>query len=217
MAGYYKTLSKTLTADDDDNVAQSQTPGSAGNLTLNGAAVSGGVATFDTARRVLITCSGNNSARTFTITGTGINGLSQSETMAGPNATTGYTARDFATVTVVSIDGASTGTVKVGTNTIGSTAPMIIDRYTNPNRLGAALILAGTVTASLEICYEDLSPLWDINSATLTWFPVPGFTSKTGNQDGQIEGPFTMLRLTVESGIVNAKAEILTPMVFGGV
>ena len=53
---------------DADSISQSQTPSGAGNLTINGAKASGGVATFDSARQVTITSAGNDSARTFTVT-----------------------------------------------------------------------------------------------------------------------------------------------------
>lgn len=101
-----------------NNIAQSQTPGAAGNLTLNGTLVSGGVAYLGTPRPVYITCAGNNSGRTFTVTGTTYNAgggpIGVSETVTGANTSVIQTTASFFTVTSISISGASTGAVTVG-------------------------------------------------------------------------------------------------------
>jgi len=57
-------------------------------LTLNRALVSGGVATLDVPRQLLITADANDSARTLTITGTDRYGTVSTVTTAVPNATT---------------------------------------------------------------------------------------------------------------------------------
>lgn len=220
MSGYYKTLTLSLAAASANNIATSQSLGAAGNFTLNGSAVSGGVATLDVARRVLVTSTtSSNTGVNFTITGTGINNLAQSETLAGPGAGVSvFTTKDFKTVTQVSTSAATVGSLSIGTNSVASTAPMIIDRYINPNLLGAAIIITPTVTCSLEQSYDDLIPTWDINTIPTTWFGSTGFTGVTENQFGNITGgPFTMLRLTVTSGTGTATAKILTPFIAGGI
>ena len=55
-------------AADPDGLAQTQTPGGAGNLTLNGALTSGGVGTFVSSRQITITSAGDVSARTIALT-----------------------------------------------------------------------------------------------------------------------------------------------------
>lgn len=62
-------LTKTLAAASVNAIAQSQSLGAAGNVTLNGATASGGLATLDTQRRVLITSAGNDSGISFTVFG----------------------------------------------------------------------------------------------------------------------------------------------------
>jgi hypothetical protein len=119
---------------DADSICASQTPGGAGELTINGALASttqvagaGGTASapsalvrFSDPARVYITCAGNNSGRTFTVTGTlqGVGtfgpGVVVAETVTGANANTVATTALFSTVTSVSINGASTGAVTVG-------------------------------------------------------------------------------------------------------
>lgn len=213
--GFNRTLSLTLTAADDDNVSLSQTPGSAGNLTITGAAASGGVATFDAGRRVLITCSGNNSGVTFTIYGTGLNGLSQSEAMTGPNATTGYTAKDFLTVTRVAISAASTGTVKVGTNGVGSTIPWMVDQWVNNPNIGLGSVVSGTVNYTLQFSMDNYAPLWDLNSVTPTWYTIFGFDGATANAYGDLNQPCTMVRLTINSGTGSVSVNGIQSAIFG--
>ena len=102
---------------DADSISQSQTPSGAGNLTINGAKASGGVATFDSARQVTITSAGNDSARTFTVTGTDVNGFSISEAVTGANASAATSTKHFKTVTQIAVDDATAGAVTAGMNT----------------------------------------------------------------------------------------------------
>lgn len=139
-------------------ICLSQTP-SAGALTLNGATVSGGVAVLDTGRRVLITTASNESAKTFTITGTNWSGSIISETIAGPNATTAYTALDFKTVTSVTISASAAGAVQVGTNDIASSPWARMDDYA-PGLVSIQCNSTGTVDFTVQ------SSLDDPNSAT---------------------------------------------------
>jgi hypothetical protein len=111
------------TALDADGVCASQTPASAGNLTINGAQASGGVASFTAARQITIASSSNISNRTFTITGTDAAGNVQVETITGPNNTTVTTARYFRTVTQIAISGSAAGALTVGMN--GNAADVI--------------------------------------------------------------------------------------------
>jgi hypothetical protein len=87
----------------------------AATLSATGSLTSGGVATFDVARNVSVTSTGNVSAVTFTVTGTDEYGETLSEAITGPNNTTVYGGKAFKTVTSV----ASSAAVAVATN-VGS-------------------------------------------------------------------------------------------------
>lgn len=213
--GFNRTLSLTLATADDDNICLSQTPLGAGNLTINGAAATAGVATLDVGRRVLITCAGNNSGVNFTIYGTGLNGLSQSETMTGPNTTTGYTSHDFVTVTRVAISGASTGAVKVGTNGVGSTTPWIVDQWVNNPNIGLGTVVTGSVNYTLQFSMDNFAPLFDLNANTPTWYTVFGFDGITANAFGDLNQPCTMVRLTINSGTGSVTVNGLQSALFG--
>lgn len=104
-------------AADADSVCASQTPSGAGNLTINGANASGGVATFTAARQVTITCAGNDAGRTFTITGTDVDGTVITEDVSGADTDVSTSTKHFKTVTQIAVDDATAGAITVGMNT----------------------------------------------------------------------------------------------------
>jgi hypothetical protein len=108
------------TGADPDGICESQTPAAGGvqNLTIDGAlAIAGPPASFPTARIISITAVGNESARTFTITGTDVNGNAITETITGPNAGNTNGAKFFRTVSQVSVDDDTADAVTVGVTT----------------------------------------------------------------------------------------------------
>ena len=136
-----KYIAADTTAADADGVCQSQTPAAGGeqNLTINGALASGGVATFTAARLITIASASDDSARTFTVTGTDVNGNVQTETIAGP-ATTVTGTLYFRTVTQVTVDDDTAGAITVG---MSNSAIDVI--YAGRARLrGVFLIHSGT-------------------------------------------------------------------------
>jgi hypothetical protein len=110
-----KFIEADTTAADADGVCTSQTPAAGGeqDLTIDGALSSGGVATFTAARFITIASAADDSARTFTVTGTDVNGAVQTETIAGP-ATTVTGTSYFRTVTQVTVDDDTAGAITVG-------------------------------------------------------------------------------------------------------
>lgn len=198
--GYRNNLTLALAAAAANNIAQSQSPG-AGVITLNGSTVVSGVAILDVARRVIVTSGGNDTGITFTITGTDRYGRSQVETITGANAAAATTVRDFLTVSSVTHTGSVATTITVGTSAVGSTQPIIVDTIANPMAMGIACIVnSGSPTYSVEISNDDMSPSWDVNTTAPTWFAASGFNAQTTSQIGSVLFPFTMIRLTNNSG-----------------
>ena len=195
-------------------VAASQSLGGAGNFTLNGSAVTAGVATLSPARRVLFTFAADETGHTFTIVGTDRYGRSQTDTVAGTTVSA-YTAKDFLTVTRVASSAATTGNVQIGTNAVGSTAPYIVDTFINPANIGAAIEITGTVTTGLEGSLTDLTPSWDLANNSPVWYSIAGFNPVSTLTQGTITGPFMMIRLTNTSGTGTAKARLVVPFLAG--
>lgn len=205
----YPDLTVAPTDTDADGIAQSQTPSAAGNLTLNGAAVSGGVATMGAAQKVTITTAADESAKTFTITGTTADGAAQSETMTGPNATTGTTTKYYKTVTSIAVDAATTGAVTAGFTAVAVSATRIIDHKLNEFNLSIAAAITGTITFTVEQSCDDTGKKNDGTFTTPTnWFANSTLTSKSASTFGSQGTPITALRISVASattGTVTAK------------
>lgn len=199
--GALVVLSKKLATADADGICASQTPGAAGNLTIDGALASGGVATLDTSRQVRITAAGNESGRIFTITGANDADAVISEAVAGPNATTADTNLSFKTVTRVAIDGAAAGAVTVGTNGVGHTPWQVIDRHLNPVNIAWAVAVSGTVNYTVQYTYDDVIANASLIAAE---FSVSALASKTTALDGSLTTPFFAWRLKINSGTETA-------------
>lgn len=100
-------------------VAAAQAVAGAGNLTINGASATGGVATFDVARTItIVSTNAGDTSQTATVTGTDVYGLAMSELIAfnGTTAVTGQKA--FKTVTRVAISAALTGNGSTGSTDV---------------------------------------------------------------------------------------------------
>ena len=142
-----------LVAASANNIALTQTPTSA--VTLNGTLVTGGVAVLDTPRRILITTTGNESAKTFTIVGTDVNGQTQTELLTGvTSGGTGYSNVDFKTVTSITMSAAAAAALTVGTNTIASSAWVRLDDYA-PAPVAIQSVVTGTVSFNIETTMQD--------------------------------------------------------------
>lgn len=174
-----------LAAASANAICLSQTPAAAGALVLNGATVSGGVATLDNARRVLITCVGNESAKTFTLTGTSYNGKVQSETLTGPNATTVQSALDYKTVTSITISAAAAGAITVGTSAVASSRWLRLDNWAFP-QVAIQCDVTGTVNYTVQQTLDDP------NNETL--FMSPAMVNWINHPDSNLVGATTTVQ-----------------------
>jgi hypothetical protein len=140
-----ETVYLSMTAADSDGVCQSQTPGAAGSLTLNGALVSSSVATLDIPRRISIVSAGSDAARIFLVTGTDRHGKSLIEMITGVTTASVSSQNDFATVTDVSVDNATAGAIQVGTNGLASTKWIIPDKNQQNFNVGLCVRITGSI------------------------------------------------------------------------
>jgi len=111
---------KFLTADtqalDADGISAAAAVGNNAALTIGGALASGGSCTFDSGRVVTILSAGDDSAKSFTVTGTDVNGDAQTESITGANAGTATGSKYFKTVTGISAVENPAGNVSAGIN-----------------------------------------------------------------------------------------------------
>lgn len=190
-------LSFTLATADADGICQSQTPGGAGNLTINGELASGGVATMDVARHLSVASTANLSALTFTFTGTDRYGQALTEAIAGPNNSTVKTTRNFKTITQIAISGAAGGALTVGTADEAETAWVPLD-YTRKPYVMAAVQLSSGASLTWGIQWTN-TPLETAGFQGHSAYAVDDalLTAKTASAAGGMEAAATGIRMKV--------------------
>lgn len=160
-------------AADVDGIAAVQLAGAAGDFTLDGVRVLGGVATLDRPRNVTLTgATTNHSARTFTVYGTDEYGEAVVETLAGPNNNTVAGKKAFLTVPRVAVDGAiATNGVSVGFGDVLGLPVFAEAASLLKEREDGAAPAAGTLVAGLAVATKstattaDVRGTYDPNSA----------------------------------------------------
>lgn len=203
-----------LAAASANNIATAQTPAGAGALTLNGALVANGVAILDALRRVLITTS--DTTHTFTITGLSPTGtlLSESFLIAGGST---YSVLDYARVTSITISGAATGAVTVGTNGIASTPWVRLDEWAN-SYVTIQCDVTGTVNYTVQSTLDDPnSPTEPIAPPAVNWIAtndVAAVGSTTSLQTNFLFSP-TYARVLLNSGTGSVSARFIQADVVG--
>jgi hypothetical protein len=159
-----------LAAASVNNIALSQTPGAAGALTLNGSLVpttgdDAGNAVLDNPRRILITTA--DTTHTFTIVGESATGTLLTESFLVSTAT--YSQLDYAEIIAITINGAATAAVTVGTNGIASTPWVRFDDYA-PAPVSIQCTASGTVNYTVQQTMDDPnSPTNPVTPSAVTW------------------------------------------------
>ena len=153
-------------ATDRNGICAAQTTGGAASLTLDGAGVTDGVATFGTnaVATVTIYAASSNTGVNFEITGTDITGAAQVVTIAGPGAgATVTTTENFLTVTAVAVDAAITGNAEVGWTRIATDVGCI---FAGRTRIRGIQGLSGTTAG--DVSFNNTS----ITGTTLLTIPT---------------------------------------------
>ena len=213
---------------DPDGIATSQTPAAGGNQALNidGAFASGGVATLDTPRQVVITSVADETGRLFLITGTRRDGAQVRETIAGANAGASATVQAFLTVTEILVDDDTTGAVEAGTQTVVSTSWHPLDYLRNPVNAGLVISANGaTINLDVELTLTNLlsrrgnNPLPTVgntfgNAFKANVYPTVNaidhdtLVGVTADQSGNIAFPVNALRLVSNAAITGGTPEL---------
>ena len=178
----------TITATDADGICQSQTPGAAGNLTINGALAAG----IPTQQHVTIYGGSNESGKTFTIYGTDQGDQAISETLTGPNAGTVTSVLNYKTVTRVAVSAATAGAVTVGVVATLETPWAPLDVHKSNFNVGYQV---GITTATFEL----QGTLDGVQDSTVT--PLTNTLVASGVVDiaGNLTGPVSAIRLKITS------------------
>ena len=184
------------TAPSANGICLSQTPVAGGPLTLNGALVTGGVATLDAgtnvAHLVTITTAANDSARTFTVVGTGPdpgnpgNVIAKTQTVKGANVGT-VSVGAFVTVTSISVDAATAGAITAGSgNAVAPTVPWDLNVRTKFEVSATGVTASAAPNWELDVTFDDV---YNTAENLINWFPWANLQGKNGTAFDVISQP----------------------------
>lgn len=141
-----------------------------GALTLNGSLVSGGVATLDTTRRILLTFAGDGTDKNYTVVGTNGAGDTITEVIAGVNTTTVSSVLDYETIISVTASASLASNLSIGTTTVGGSRWARLDNEWALPNLSVQAIVSGTINYTVLMSYDDPnSPTNPVAAADMTW------------------------------------------------
>ena len=149
------------------------------------------------AHLVSIDTGANLSGITFTLTGTDADGIAQTEAVTGPNATTGYSAKYFKTLTTVTASstlGANTADIGWKDDCVGPTFPLNWRQESFAVSLGVNI--SGTINFTVEHCFDDIR---SAAPSTLTWWAHSTISGDTADVDGNYAFPVSATRLHINS------------------
>ena len=208
------TFTKQLAAASSTNIATSQSGTAATPLTLNGSAVSNGVATIDTSsaantaigRRVTISYTGTDTS--FAIVGTNATGNAITDTAVGSGGTA-QSNLDFVTVTSITPVGGGLTGVTAGTNSVGSSQWVPFNwRGYAPMNIGVAVeLVSGAAIFTIQHTYDDPNNLPAGVLSPLAFSSVIVGASQT--IDGAYTTPIKALRLLINSGTGELRIRLL--------
>lgn len=147
-----------------------------------------------TAHQVTIANSADMRTYTFTVTGTDANGNSQTESIAGPNATTATLTNYFKTITRISVS----ATIGVNTIDVGWTAlcqtPVFVTDHAKLTGPVVSAGIGGSITYTLQ---QTATPIFD-TTLTPAWQTL-GSAGASANSLANAQAGTTAVRCTVAS------------------
>jgi hypothetical protein len=172
-----------------------QTTAGAGALVLNGTLASvpnpGGAnipasVTFPLIQRVLsINCAADIHTVNFTVVGTDVLGNAVTEALIGPTAgATVETAKQYHTVTSISVDAAVGTNVRVGSGSVGVTAWFKTNTFADPTNMTVACAITSTTSYSVQDTPSDIE-----TNASPTIFTHPTLVTLTASAESNYAFP----------------------------
>jgi len=182
---------------DRDGLAQSQSPGGAVDLTLDGVGISGGFATFTPPRPAAIFSAANIAARVFTVYGTDRKDTPITDTVTGVNNSTVETNKIFKTVTRIAVDAATGAAVEAGWTATSYTSWMHLGNLSDTYTWKLRVFLAGTADWDLEATSQNMNR--DQVHGDYPDDLVSVLAAQTGNVTSDNDTPWSAIRLKVNS------------------
>jgi hypothetical protein len=186
------------TALDADGVCASQTLAGAGNLTINGALASGGVATLGEQAHITLYSTGDYHAATFTIYGTDTFGRSISETLAGPNNGTVTSVLNYKTVTRIASSAALATAIIAGNSNALETSWIRVNPREPIKAVSVEMSSGASFTYEVQWANHSLAGI-TTNESNLTAFADSTLTAKTASAMLVTTTPVEAARVKVTS------------------
>jgi hypothetical protein len=187
-------------------VSQTQTLGSAGNLMINGSLAGGGQVVFvGFARTVSLTSISDLSGVTFVISGL-INGLSISDTIAGPNNDTIESDLIFDAILSISTDNAADG-ISAGIGTTGRTSWFHHLHNTISSDFSIQVNLTSTINYSFITTLTDVKFNLPINIPLFS--PISAMIGATTNQLSSYMVPSRSSAIQINSSDTNGTLQAI--------
>ena len=179
-----------IQATDTDGICASQSPAGAGNLLINGALTSGGVATLSAAHILTLACTSDETGETWTVYGTDADGNSISEAVAGVNNTSTNTTKYFKTVTQITVTAAATGMTVGHTSTNGCVSESIkLSPWRNGKKMSWQVNIPTGGTATYTVQHTLMQ------QPTAVYLSNASYTGLSATSDGYFLSPVRRIRL----------------------
>lgn len=190
------TIKLSPSAANAANIAASQTPGAAGNLTLTALASSG----LEMARILLLTTNADETSKSFVVTGTDADGSVISETVTGVSSSTAVTVNAYKTVTSIHVSAATTAAITWGTRgttLVGNSATIPLNFYERTPAT-IAIEISGTANVSIIETFDDV--LGSVTGANATFMAAQtGLTSQSSTTNSTLTTNCTGIRVQLNS------------------
>ena len=201
-----KVKSYALVTFADDNIAEAQTPAASGvqSFSLDGALTTGGALLKQALGYIIgFTSAGNDSGRTFTITGTDPDGAAQTEEVTGANVGVAVSTKFFASISGITTDDDTAGAVEIGTvaTTLVAQSPTYaLDIYQADTSIGVNI--SGTISYSILKCLQRPTAGDALN------FVAGGLATQTADAQTAYTAPTGGVRLQVNSYSAGATVSV---------
>ena len=201
----------SVTATDSNGLVDNETLASSGNFTLDGDQTSSGSAS-NINSFVTVASSNNLSSITFTITGTDINGTSQTETITGPTAGSSVTGiKIFKNITQIASNAAASG-VNIGSKSafvdLAGKRPSIVSA--GGNESGKTFTVVGTDMSGVAQTEVITGPAANATVLGSKTFQSISSITPSANTAGSITMGFTGVGITTTGVTGSATLDSVT-------
>jgi hypothetical protein len=158
-----------------------------------------GTVTFTTPQHVSLTnVTNNESAKTFTVTGTDRYGNAMTEAIAGPNNNTVAGTKNFAKITAVTVSAATTGAVLIGSDGTCESQWYMLNSYGGDFSVGIGCEISsgGGMTYAVQHTFDNIQATGFVEDDA-TVYTHDTITGETTNQDGNYTNPPVAMRAAI--------------------